>query len=85
MFINDFEFCLKTTRKFAHNTATKYLKNFKKIIRIALANGWLKKDPFEHIKFQLDDVGLAYLDAKEPDKLIKMQFSIERLEQVKYC
>jgi site-specific recombinase XerD len=83
MFINDFEFYLKTTRKCAHNTATKYLKNFKKIIRIALANGWLKKDPFVNIKFHLDDVDLAYLDAKELDKLMKKQFSIERMEQVK--
>lgn len=85
MFINDFEFYLKTTRKCAHNTATKYLKNFKKIIRIALANGWLKKDPFVNIKFHLDDVDLAYLDAKELDKLMKKQFSIERMEQVKDC
>ncbi len=52
MFINDFEFYLKTTRKCAHNTTTKYIKNFKKIIRIALANGWLKKDPFANIKFR---------------------------------
>jgi hypothetical protein len=32
MFIDDFELYLKTTRKCAHNTATKYIKNFKKII-----------------------------------------------------
>jgi site-specific recombinase XerD len=83
MFINNFEFYFKTTRKCAHNTATKYLKNFKKIIRIALANGWLKKDPFVNIKFHLDDVDLAYLDAKELDKLMKKQFNIERMEQVK--
>ena len=85
MFINNLEFYFKTTRKCAHNTATKYLKNFKKIIRIALANGWLKKDPFVNIKFHLDDVDLAYLDAKELDKLMKKQFSIERMEQVKDC
>jgi hypothetical protein len=36
-FIVDYEFYLKTERRCAHNTATKYLKNFKKIIRIALA------------------------------------------------
>jgi site-specific recombinase XerD len=83
MFINDFEMYLKTTRKCANNTAIKYIKNFKKIIRIALANGWLKKDPFVNIKFHLDDVDMAYLDAKELDKLMKKQFNIERMEQVK--
>ena len=85
MFINDFEMYLKTTRKCANNTAIKYIKNFKKIIRIALANGWLKKDPFVNIKFHLDDVDLAYLDAKELDKLMKKQFNIERMDQVKDC
>ncbi len=45
-FITDYEFYLKTARKCAHNTATKYLKNFKKIIRIALANDYITKDPF---------------------------------------
>ena len=45
-FIEDYEFYLKTERKCAHNTTTKYLKNFKKIVLIALAKDWLKKDPF---------------------------------------
>lgn len=45
-FVEDYEFWLKTSKKCCHNTATKYLKNFKKIIRIALAKGWMKNDPF---------------------------------------
>ena len=35
-FVEEFEFYLKTHRGCCHNTATKYLKNFKKITRIAL-------------------------------------------------
>lgn len=34
-FITGFEYYLKTTRKCAHNSAIKYITNFKKIIRIA--------------------------------------------------
>ncbi|MEI8049540.1 MAG: site-specific integrase [Bacteroidota bacterium] len=83
MFITDLELYLKTTRKCAHNTATKYIKNFKKIIRIALANGWMRKDPFVNIKFHLENVDLAYLDARELDKLMKKTFVIERMQQVK--
>jgi site-specific recombinase XerD len=83
MFISDFELYLKTTRKCAHNTTTKYIKNFKKIIRIALANDWLKKDPFANIKFHLDEVDMAFLDARELDKLMKKTFVIERMQQVK--
>src|SRR5690606_34979239 len=36
-FISGFEYYLKTTRKCSHNTAIKYITNFKKIIRIAYA------------------------------------------------
>jgi hypothetical protein len=49
-FITDYEFYLKTERNCSHNSATKYLKNFKKIIRIALANEYITKDPFANIK-----------------------------------
>ncbi|NLH78821.1 MAG: hypothetical protein GX465_17505, partial [Acidobacteria bacterium] len=30
---------LKTAHKCSHNTTTKYLKNFKKITRLAISNG----------------------------------------------
>lgn len=42
-FVKDYEFFLKTERNCNHNSTMKYLKNFKKIIRVALSNEWLKK------------------------------------------
>lgn len=83
MFINNFEYYLKTDRNCCNNTATKYLKNFKKIIRIALANGWMKVDPFRNIKFHLDDVDMAYLNEEELKTLMNAKFDIGRLQQVK--
>jgi hypothetical protein len=65
MFVNEFDYYLKTTRNCCNNTATKYIKNFKKIVRIALANGWMKRDPFATIKFHLDDVDMDFLNEKE--------------------
>jgi site-specific recombinase XerD len=82
-FISDFEVYLKADRGCAHNTATKYIKNFKKIIRIALANGWMKVDPFANIKFHLDDVDMAFLDEKELNMLLNKKFGIKRMDQVK--
>jgi len=70
-FVKDFEFYLKTERKCGHNTATKYLKNFKKITRIALNNGWMKSDPFKNIKFHLKEVDMDFLTSKELNTLIK--------------
>jgi len=83
MFISNFEIYLKTTRNCCHNSTTKYLRNLKKITRIAQANGWLNKDPFTNIKFHLDDVDLAFLDEAELNSLMKKQFTIERMQQVK--
>nr|WP_319399109.1 site-specific integrase [uncultured Carboxylicivirga sp.] len=82
-FVRNYELYLKTERKCAHNTAIKYLKNFKKIVRIALANGWMKKDPFATIKFKLKPVDAVYLTKEELDTVINKEIGIERLRQVR--
>ena len=82
-FITDYEFYLKTERKCAHNTATKYLKNFKKIIRIALANEYITKDPFANIKFTLDKVNRDFLSETELRTIIQKEFDIDRLSQIR--
>ena len=82
-FITGFEYYLKTTRNCAHNSAIKYITNFKKIIRIAYANDWISKDPFIHWKAKLKIVDREYLTEKELQILVKKEFSISRLEQVK--
>ncbi len=65
------------------NSTTKYLKNFKKIVRIALANGWLKKDPFATIKFKLNQVDAVYLTDEELKAIRKKELHIERIDQVR--
>lgn len=82
-FVEDYEFWLKTSKKCCHNTATKYLKNFKKIIRIALAKGWMKNDPFLEIRFSLDKVEPDFLEDSEIQKLISKEIDIPRLSQVR--
>lgn len=82
-FIADYEFFLKTERNCCHNTATKYLKNFKKIIRIALVNEWITKDPFANIKFHLDEVEPDFLEDHEIHKIIEKPIAIERLAIVR--
>ena len=60
-FITSFEFYLKSKRGCNHNSTTKYIKNFKKIIRIALANNWINKDPFLNYKVRLKEVKREFL------------------------
>lgn len=83
VFVKDFEFYLKTERNCAHNTTTKYLKNLKKITRIALSNGWMKADPFSNTKFHLNEVDMDFLNEKELNTIIQKKFEIQRLQQVK--
>ena len=49
-FTTDYDFFLRSVRKCTNNTTVKYIKNFKKIIRICSAHGWLDKDPFAKYK-----------------------------------
>lgn len=82
-FISDYDFYLRTVKKCNNNTTVKYIKNFKKIIRICIANGWLDRDPFINFKAKVVEVERAFLSEVELDTMQKKNFSIDRLNQVK--
>lgn len=82
-FVKEYEYFLKTRRKCAHNTAVKYISNFKKIIRIALAHDWIDKDPFYHWKPNLKVVDREFLTKEEIQQLIDKDLGSDRLNQVK--
>ncbi len=52
-FITSYDFYLRSVRRCANNSTVKYIKNFKKVIRICIANGWLLR------------VSLKFLDPKK--------------------
>ena len=82
-FIKDYEFYLRTERKCGHNSAVKYLKNFGKIIRVALVEGHISKNSFANIKLKLEDVDRDFLEDHEIRALIDKPIVIERLAQVR--
>ncbi|MFN8262609.1 MAG: site-specific integrase [Chitinophagales bacterium] len=82
-FITDFEFYLKTERDNCHNTAIKYIKNFKKIVRIALSNGWIDKDPFVNFKATIKDVEREFLTEEEIQQVLSKDLHFQRLDQVR--
>jgi site-specific recombinase XerD len=82
-FINDFDFYLKTVQKCQHNSSLKHLKNLKKIIRIALANDWIRKDPFYGIQFKHEETNIEFLTQEELEHLIHKEFPVQRLAQVR--
>ena len=82
-YITDFEFYLKTVRNCGHNSTIKYIKNFKKIVRIAIANDWIKKDPFLNYKVRLKEVERQFLTEEEIQTMLEKELHTNRLEQVR--
>ena len=81
--VEDYEFYMKTDRRCAHNTVMKNLKNFKKIIRIAMTNGWLKNDPFREKHIHMEQVERAFLEKHEFLHVLEKQIDIPRIRQVR--
>lgn len=82
-FITDYEFYLRTVRNCANNSAVKYIKNFGKIIRICLANGWIEKNPFANWKSKTKEVERVFLTEEELQILADKNLHGVRLGQVR--
>ncbi|WP_081209357.1 site-specific integrase [Salegentibacter sediminis] len=82
-FISKFEYFLKTKRECNHNSALKYVNNFKKIIRIALANQWMDRDPFYNYKVQFESVEREFLNKEEVKTLVEKDLYFDRLKLVR--
>lgn len=82
-FITEFDYFLRVTRKCNNNTTVKYIKNFKKIVNLALSLGWIDKDPFVNYKCKIEAVDRGCLHEHELEALKVKHFDIERLEAIK--
>lgn len=82
-FITSYDFYLRSVRKCSNNTAIKYLKNFKKIILICMASGWLTVDPFANYKAKIKVVNREFLTEEEIQRIADKYFDMERLVQIR--
>jgi len=83
-FIQEFDHYLRTKKQnCCNNTAVKYIKNFKKIIRQALAKGLITVDPFQGYRAKLKKVDRGYLTQEEIDAIQKKVITIPRISQVR--
>ncbi|MFC3562787.1 site-specific integrase [Pedobacter jamesrossensis] len=82
-FLTDYDFFLRSVRKCSNNSAVKYIKNLKKVIKICLANGWIIKDPFSNFKATVKEIDRVCLTEHEVSKLEQTDFPNERLQRVK--
>ncbi|MER3374556.1 MAG: site-specific integrase [Allomuricauda sp.] len=82
-FITGFDYFLKSKKNCSHNTATKYIVNFKKIVRIAYANQWIDRDPFFHWSASWKQKEREFLTHEELEAMLKQEFEFERLDTVR--
>lgn len=82
-FIWEFEIYLKTVADCGHNTTAKFMQFFKRIIRLALHNHYIKDDPFLNYEIKLHDVHRDYLTMEELKSIISKKINIKRLGLVR--
>lgn len=82
-FVLNFEHFVKVQKNCAQNAAVKYLKNLKKITRLALINKWITDDPFTEIRFHQTQSNRDFLTEEELNTIINKKFDIPRLETVR--
>ena len=82
-FYDKFEYYLKKDKKCAHNTTVKYIRNFNKIVRIAVEYGWLIKTPYKEIGYRLEEIDKPYLTQEDLSAIIEKDIRIRRLDIVR--
>ncbi len=82
-FIRGFQSYLRTVRNCNHNSTIKYTKNLGKLVRRALAEGLIDKDPFLGMRFKIDPVETEILTMEELGTLATKDFQNDRLNQVR--
>lgn len=82
-FVNNFDYYLRTEKNVGNNTTVKYVVTLKKIVKTALNNSWISKDPFLNYKVKKEKVETRYLTMDEIQTIYKKEISIPRLEMVR--
>jgi site-specific recombinase XerD len=82
-FIKDLEYFFKTELKLKQATVYRSIQRVKKIIQFAIAENYLKKDPFHLYKNKKYKTVIIYLTDEELKRLEKHTFNQIRLQQVK--
>lgn len=81
-FVQDYEFYLKTEKSLALATVNKMIQRFRKVVKIAISQGIIDRDPFVGYKVKRVKKEIVYLTTEELKKLEEYQFKSERLQIV---
>jgi site-specific recombinase XerD len=82
-FINSFEHYLKAVAKCQHNSAMKHIKALKKVIGIAVAEGYIRTNPFSKYKVSVRHVEKEFLTEGEMSRMAEKKLDLERIAIVR--
>ena len=82
-FIVKYETYLRTVRNCNNNSAVKYIKNMRKIIKLAIDNDWIRADPMRKLKYKIEEVDKPFLSESELKAILNKAFEIPRVAQVR--
>lgn len=79
-FIVDFDYYLRTEKKVTHNTSVKNLIKMRQVVRIAVDNDLLEKDPFIKFKAHKEKTSRGFLSKEELFRIENRDLSDTLLE-----
>ncbi|NNC49391.1 MAG: site-specific integrase [Flaviramulus sp.] len=82
-FLHDFEYYLKVEKKQKQITINKSLQRFRRVVRAAVAENYLDKDPFTLYKTKTVRTEVVFLSSEELELLEQHKFTQNRLQFVK--
>ncbi|MEP6728251.1 MAG: site-specific integrase [Bacteroidota bacterium] len=82
-FITDFEFYARTKWACGNNAALKHIERIRKVVKKAISNDWLTKDPFMNFASRQTKTHRTFLTQQELNNIINKNFELERLDRVK--
>ncbi|KGE14735.1 site-specific integrase [Sphingobacterium deserti] len=82
-FVVGYEFFLRADLGCSEVSAAKYIKHFRKVIRICIAHRWIKDDPFTFYKNKAKATPKEFLTKDELRRIEEKEFTEQRLAHVR--
>ena len=82
-FLDEYEYFLKTEKSLQQSTINKAIQRFRKIVKFALAQEYMSRDPFIMYRYKTVKKEVVYLDLDELTRLEKHHFEIQRVAKIK--
>ncbi|WP_053971136.1 site-specific integrase [Mangrovimonas sp. ST2L15] len=82
-FVDQYEYYLKTEKKLQQSTINKAIQRFRRVIRYAISEDYIGKDPFILYKAKRVKKPIVYLSKEQLKTMEETEFGIKRIQQIK--